>query len=169
MSGMATITGKNGSITYEISSQDPEIGRLLQEALSVHVNALVNHDKERLQSILSKKPQTKAKDPASQTPQEKYATENLEEPELIPLGGKWAYSVALISNKDGQKVVRISKGQIQGNFYRDKKTDRMVLTPDDPMRPISQANHINIKRLEEWEKLQEPVVSRLRALEENKQ
>ncbi len=66
-------------------------------------------------------------------------------------------------------MVRISKGQIQGNFYRDKKTNQMVLTPDDPMRPISQQNHINIKRLEEWEKLQGPVVSRLRALEENRQ
>src|SRR5687767_11566794 len=105
LNGMATITGKNGSVTYEVLSQDPEIARLLQQALSVQVNALVNQDKARLQSILSKQPQAKAEDSGAQSPQEKYATENLEEPELIPLGGKWAYSVALISNKDGQKVV----------------------------------------------------------------
>src|SRR5438132_14004225 len=111
---MTTITGKNGSVTYEVLSQDPEIGQLIGQALSAHVNTLVNDDKARLLSILSKQPQTKAKDSATQTPQEKYATENLEKPELIPLGGKWAYSIALITDPKGQKEVRIAKGQIIG-------------------------------------------------------
>lgn len=164
---MAKISGKNATVTYEVSSQDPEIEQLIQQALSAHVNALVNHDKTRLQSIVARPSETKPKNP-SQSPKEKYAKENLEAPKLIPLGGKWAYSVALVTDESGKKEVRIAKGQIKGNFFRDKKTNEMVLTPDDPMNPISQINKINIKRLSDWEKLQEPVISRLRVLDENK-
>jgi hypothetical protein len=166
---MARITGKNGTVTYEVLSEDPEIEQLIQQALSTHVNALVNHDKARLQSLLSKQPQMTPKNPTIQTPREKYARENLEKPELIPLGGKWAYSIALTTDQSGNKEVRIAKGQIKGNFYRDRTTKEMVLTPDDPMNPISQVNKINIKRLVEWEKLQGPVISRLRVLDENNQ
>jgi hypothetical protein len=166
---MVTISGKNGIITYEVLSQDPEIGQLIQQALSAHVNSLVNHDRTRLQSLIAKQPESKTKrNPSTQSPKEKYAKENLEAPKLIPLGGKWAYSIALIADQSGQKEVRIAKGQIKGNFYRDKKTNEMVITPDDPMNPISQINKINIKRLSEWEKLQEPVISRLSVLDENK-
>ena len=98
------------------------------------------------------------------TPQEMYAKENLDEPELIPLGGEWAYAVSVIGD-GGEKSVRIAKGKIKGSFYRDKQTAKMVLKPNDKMNPITMPNRINIKRLSEWSNLQAPVLKRLQVLE----
>jgi hypothetical protein len=163
---MARIVGRKATVTYEVISQDEETEELLQQIISETLSPIVNKDKDRLKALVKLPVQSKRKKSASVEPSEKYARENVETPELIPLGGEWAYSVALVSDEKSDKAVRIAKGKIRGGFYRDKTTKEMVLQPDDPRNPISLVNKINIKRLAEWDKLQAPVLKRLRAIEE---
>lgn len=96
-----------------------------------------------------------------------YAQDNIEAPVLIPLGGEWAFSVSFVENKYGGRQVRVGKGKIIGGYYRDRKTNEMILRPDDPMKPITLPNKLNVKRLEDWNKLQQHVVARLQALEKS--
>jgi hypothetical protein len=164
---MARIVGKKATVTFEVISKDEETEQLLQQVILKTVSPFVNKDKERLKALIRLPAELRQKKTSDVTTvQKKYSRENIEVPELIPLGGEWAYSIALVSDKRNEKAVRIAKGKIIGNFFRDKKTGKMNLKPDDPRNPISLVNKINIKRLSEWDKLQSPVLKRLRALEE---
>lgn len=162
---LARIVGKKTTVTFEVLSNDEDTEKLLQQVISETITPLLNKNNKRLKAILKlpDKPETKSKPTSTK---EKYSKKNLEKPELIPLGGKWAYSVALVRDWNNNTCVRIAKGQIRGNFYRDKESGEMVLTPDDPMNPISLVNKINIKRFSEWDKLQKLVLIRLHALEQ---
>ncbi len=166
---LVKVVGKHASVTYDILTDDHETEEILQAVLSTQINALVNEDKNKLRSIIgaATAPKKKIKSVEGDAQAEFHRKENLEAPELIALGGQWAYSVALMADDSG-KSVRIAKGKIRGNYYRDHATGEMVLQPDDPMNPISLVNKINIKRLSEWEKLQTPVVVRLTAIEESR-
>jgi hypothetical protein len=133
---MARVVGKNATVTFEVISTDQETEQLLQQTLTNMVGGLLKQDKDRLKAALSTSPLPKQK-PTSEAPEIKYAKERLEAPELIALGGKWAYSVGLVSDETS-KSMRIAKGTIKGAFYRDKQTNEMVLKPDDKMHPISE-------------------------------
>lgn len=162
---MAKIVGKSATVTYEVLTTDEDAERLLQQAISTIVTPIVNQDREHWERIMSGPTPTQPKKKESKgTAREEFGKQNIEAPELIPLGGEWAYSVGFVTDANGEKSLRIGKGKIRGGFYRDKKTNQMVLTPDDPMNPISLANHINIKRLSDWESLQLPVMRRLNVL-----
>ena len=163
---MARVVGKNATVTFEVISNDQETEQLLLQTLTNMVGGLLKQDKDRLKAALSTSPLPKQK-PTSEAPEIKYAKERLEAPELIALGGKWAYSVGLVSDETS-KSVRIAKGTIKGAFYRDKQTNEMVLKPDDKMHPISEVNKINVKGLDEWSRLQKPVTERLKLIEESK-
>jgi hypothetical protein len=165
---MVQVSGKHGTIIYEVVTQDEDTKRILDQVLANTLQSLVNEDTNRLKQKLSiatvpQKQQPHATTPG--TPAEKYAKENVDVPDLLPLGGKWAYAVSIITDLSGEKEVRIAKGTIIGGFYRDRQTHEMVLKPDDPMRPIKQQNKINIKRVSDWTRLQAPVIKRLQALE----
>ena len=162
---MAKIIGKKATVFFEVSSKDndEETERLIQQIISEKIGPILDKDIERLKNIVQIPVQPKVK--KEDGPEKKYARENVETPELIPLGGQWAYSVAFVSDMNGDKAVRIAKGTIKGAFYRDKVSGKMVLNADDPKDPISLASKINIKRLSEWESLQQPVWKRLKALE----
>lgn len=166
---MTKVPGKTATVTYDIVTDDTELEGVLERILSEVISPLVNESKASLMkkvqlAIQTQKVQTSSK--SGETSTASYKRENVEIPFLIPLGGKWAYSVSIVTNQSGRLTVRISKGQIKGGFYRNKKTDEMVLTPDDPMNPISQVVHINVDRLSDWEKLQAPVIQRLRQIEQ---
>jgi len=167
---MTQISGKNGTITYDIVTQDEESRQLLDQILANTLQSLVNEDKTHLkhQLNIAIAPKKETSTGTPMTPAEKYAKENVEQPELIPLGGKWAYAVSIVTDASEEKSVRIAKGTIVGGFYRDKQTQKMVLKPDDPMRPIKMQNKINIKRLSDWSSLQAPVIKRLQAIEASK-
>ena len=164
---MTQITGTQGTVTFEVVTENEEIRQLLGHVLKNQVTSLVNEQTTRLRQMLSipPAPTKQASSGVPPTPAEKYAKENIEEPELIALGGKWAYAISVVTSEGGEKSVRIAKGQIKGSYYRDKLTDKMVLKPNDKMAPISLVNKINIKRMSEWDQLQGPVVSRLQAIE----
>lgn len=162
---MARVVGKNATVTFEVLTQDQETEQLLQQAISNMVGGLVDQDKERLKGVLAN-PIPQKKRVTTQPPSVKYAKDRLEAPQLIALGGKWAYSVGIVSDDNG-KSVRIAKGPLKGAFYRDKSTGDMVLKPDDEMHPISEVNKINIKGSEEWGQLQLPVAQRLKLIEES--
>jgi hypothetical protein len=166
---LAKIVGKNATVTYDVVTEDKETEELLQSVLAIQVGALLNQDKGKLRDLskTSIEPKTSQKSKAVQQSSGILKKENIENPELIALGGEWAYSVA-ITDDGTSKSVRIAKGKIKGEFYRNHSTGEMVLNPEDPMNPISLVNKINIKRLSEWEKLQVPVLTRLKAIEESR-
>jgi hypothetical protein len=165
---MARVVGKRATVTFEVIGEDNETEQLLQQIISDAISPIVNKDKERLKALIKLPAQPKNKKDTDKTVGEKFARENIETPELISLGGEWAYSVALVRDDRNEKAVRIAKGKIIGTCYRNKTTNEMVLEPNNPKDPISLVNKINIKRLSEWDKLQSPVLKRLRALEEAK-
>lgn len=166
---MARIVGKKATVTFEVIGEDEEAEEMLKQIISEQLSSIVNKDKERLKALIKLPAQPKKKKAdGTKNAEERFSRENIETPELLPLGGQWAYSVALVRDERNDKAVRIAKGKIKGNFWRDKTTNEMVLKPDDPMDPISLVNKINIKRLSEWDKLQSPVLKRLRALDEAK-
>jgi hypothetical protein len=163
---MAKIEGKRGTVTYEVITTNTDTERLLSEVISNALKAIVNKDDNKLKEMLSTENEAQVKTRLKSSGV-KYSKEFMENPELIPLGGKWAFAVGITTDESGEKAVRISKGKIKGGFYRDKIANKMVLTPDDPKDPISQVSRINIKSFENWSNLQEPVIKRLRFIEEN--
>ena len=172
---MTKVPGKTATVTYDIVTDDQELEGVLERILSEVISPLVNESKASLMkkalttiqaTIQAQKPVPAASGATGETTPSPYKRENIEVPFLIPLGGKWAYSVSIVTNQSGRLSVRVSKGTIKGGFYRNKKTDEMVLTPDDPMNPISQVVHINVDRLSDWERLQAPVIQRLRQIEQ---
>jgi hypothetical protein len=166
---MAKIVGKNATITYEVLTSDEETEKLLQQTIFTIVTPIINQDREHWEKIIGvSAPASPKKKGSTGLAREDFGKQNIEAPELIPLGGEWAYSVGFVTDAGGEKSVRIAKGKIRGGFYRDKRTNEMVLTSDDPMNPISLVNHINIKRLSEWENLQVPVMKRLKGLDSSK-
>jgi len=166
---MTQITGKQGTITFDVVTDDKESKQLLDQIVANTLQSLVNEDKARLLQKLSLPPPPKKlpSTPGPVSPAVKYARENVEEPILIALGGKWAYAIAIVSD-DGGRAVRIAKGTIKGSWYRDKQTNEMILKPNDKMDPITLVNKINVKRLSEWNNLQAPVMSRLQAIESSR-
>lgn len=166
---MPKVPGKSALVTYEVVTDDSEIESILGQILSEVISPLVNQSKDALIKKVRPLATVNTSDtnaPAQASQVSAYKRENVDTPFLIPLGGRWAYSVSVVTNQSGHLAVRVSKGRIKGGFYRDKRTNEMVLTPDDPQNPISQAVHINIDRLKDWERLQAPVIQRLRQIEQ---
>ncbi len=161
---MAKLTSENATITFDVFAPDQETQQLLNQAVTHSLGHLLKQDRDHLKQItLSQSPQQK--EPSSAPPEEKYAKNRLEAPELKSLGGKWFYSVGIVSDSNG-KMVRIAKGPIKGSWYRDRQTEEMVANPDDPLHPISEVNKVNIKGAEEWTWLHSKVMQRLQAIAE---
>jgi hypothetical protein len=162
---MAKIKGKSATVTYDILTDSPEDEELLEQVISNTLGSIVNQNREQLKQRL----QITAVSPRKpRDPTKKFARENVDKPDLISLGGKWLYAVSVVSDEQGGKAVRIAKGQILGNWRRNKDTREMEYFPNDPMNPITLPSKINIKTLDEWNRLQTPVVGRLQVLEETK-
>ena len=155
---MREISGKSGTVKFDVDAVDDETAAALDMVVSNMLKTIVNKDSENLKEMLIAKPSS------SRTQHSPYARENLEAPVLLPLGGEWTYSVALTEDSSGGKSVQVCKGKIIGGFRKDPGTGKMILTPTDPMNPITKANKINVKSLVEWTELQKPVVARLSAL-----
>jgi len=164
MLSMAKVIGQHATVTFDILSQDPELEQLLEEVVSSTLKPLADEDKNHLRQRLTGYVQTERRG-AKQSPAVKHRKENVEPPVLIPLGGKWAYSVSMVVDEGGDKAVRIAKGPVVGAYYRDKATNQMQLHPNDSMNPIRLVSKINIKTLSEWHNLQVPVTARLEAIE----
>jgi hypothetical protein len=161
---MARVIGKSATVAFEVFTQDQETEQLLQQAITNMVQALVNQDKATLKGVSSAPSGTKKK-VTTQEPANKYSKERLEAPQLISLGGKWAYSVGIVGDVGGERSVRVAKGVLKGTYYRDKQSGNMVLKPDDEMHPISEPNKINIKSMDEWNQLVVLVTQRLKLIE----
>ena len=154
---MLEVKGKSGTVNFDVDAADEETTAALEMLISSAVKVIVDKDGAKLKELLTAKPNTRSH--SSQ-----YSRENLEPPLLLPLGGEWTYSVALTEDASGGKSVQICKGKIIGDFRKNPETGKVVLTPNDPLNPITKVNKINIKRLEEWAELQRPVASRLKEL-----
>jgi hypothetical protein len=153
-------------VTYEVLSDNAEDEQLMQQVISSALTSIVNQDRNQLRQRLQiTNPPAK---PTTSTPKEKFARENVDQPELIEIGGKWLYAVSVVTSEQGGKAVRIAKGPIKGNWRRNKATGDMEYYPDDPMNPIALVNKVNIKTLDEWNRLQGPVITRLQVLQETK-
>jgi len=163
---LAKLSGKRATVTYEVVTEDPETEQLLEKAITVQLTSLLSQDKEKLRIAAGQVPAPKPKE--SKDPGERFASQFLEEPVLIMTGDDWAYSVAIVANFKGNKSVRVAKGKIVGNYYTDPKTGEAVIRPNDPKNPIKQQSHLNVYSLQEWESLQEPVITRLNALRVSK-
>jgi hypothetical protein len=161
----AKIKGKSATVTYDILTESPEDEALLEQVVSSALSSIVNQNREQLKQRLQIAAPALRK---PRDPTKKYARENVDQPDLISLGGKWLYAVSVVSDEQGGKAVRIAKGQILGNWRKNKETHEMEYFPNDPMNPISLSNKINIKTLDEWNRLQPAVVSRLQVLQETK-
>lgn len=163
---MAKLAGKHATVTYDVVTEDPETEQLLQKVITIQLGSLLNQDKDKLRIAAGQIPTPKPKE--TKNPDERFAGQFLEEPELIMTGDNWAYAVVITANFRGNKSVRIAKGAIKGNYYNDPKTGKAVPKPNDPMDPIKQQGHLNVYSLQEWESLQGPVVTRLNALRVSK-
>ena len=160
---MRVVEADGVKVNFDVIAEDSEKAQLIGEAISKSISPILKKDIENLRIFISGRRQSK---PVGLTgsPSEDYAQQNVETPVLIPLGGEWAFSVSIVQNKYGNRQVRIGKGKIVGGYYRDRKTNQMVLRPDDPLNPISLPNKLNVKSVEDWNRLQVPVMVRLRAL-----
>jgi hypothetical protein len=84
---------------------------------------------------------------------EKYGTSWKEPPDLIPIGGQWLYAVGIIQDKNTSvRRVRVAKGKIKGYTKREENGE-LKAYPKDASDPISQPNRINIKSIDEWNKI----------------
>lgn len=84
---------------------------------------------------------------------EEYGTIWLEKPDLIPIGGRWAYAVGLVKDKrTGAIRVRVAKGKVKGYTRRNEKGE-LEIHPENPADPLTQPNRLNIKDFKEWEEL----------------
>lgn len=168
---MVKITGKQAVVSYDVITQDSEVEQILEQIIASTLNPLINKDKQKLKEMMNVPKQLPSHTISSQpnAQQSKFSKENLEPPQLIPLGGKWAYSVALVVDESGDKSVRIAKGTIVGGRYFDKETNEYKLKPDDPMKPIKQIGRINVKSLSEWTAIYPLVLPRLQQIEKEKE
>ena len=83
----------------------------------------------------------------------KYGTIWKENPDLIPIGGRWVYAIGIVQDKrTGNLRVRIAKGRIKGYTKRNERGE-LEVHPQNPNDPITQPNRLNIKTLKEWETL----------------
>lgn len=156
---MKEIKGQSGSVKFDVTSTDGNTKLILDAVVSNMLKSIVDKDRNDLEEMLKIKVTVGSKSYSNQ-----YARENLENPLILPLGGLWAYSVAMTADASGGKSVQICKGKIIGDAHRDKETQELTLTPYDPLNPITKANKLNIKSLEEWINLQQPVTKRLNVL-----
>jgi hypothetical protein len=90
---------------------------------------------------------------------EVYGTVWLDKPDLIPIGGKWAYGVGLVQDKKTKTIrLRVVKGKVKGYTRRNEKGE-LEIHSENPLDPISQPNRLNIKSFEEW-KILTPLVEK---------
>ena len=84
-------------------------------------------------------------------PVKTYQTKWVEPPDIIGIGGKWAYAIGVVVDSSGRKKIRIAKGPVRG--YVKKEKEKTEIHPDDPGNPIAQIQKINFKSIEEYESL----------------
>ncbi len=94
----------------------------------------------------------------------KYETE-WKECEVIPLGGFWAYACGIVEDKEGNVKVRIAKGKVLGKVWREK--GELKHKYDNPKKPISQVNRLNIKSKGEWGEVKKLVDKYIENLEKD--
>lgn len=83
--------------------------------------------------------------------EKKYGTVWRQPPDLIPLGGQWAYAIGIVQDKrTGNLRVRVAKGKVKGYTRRNEKGE-LEVHPKDPNDPVTQPTRLNVKDLREWE------------------